>query len=149
LRSEVPWVDRTPAEIFRDHFRLTIQPLDAPDSADTIARAIDHLRSDELLLFSSDYPHWQFDGDEILPKGLSPELGARSGGQSESVSARRRVAKAVPVRCTAGSADGFPSLNSVHEFNLPEQLHHRLDARGRVGGVAEMFVDAECILCGA
>jgi hypothetical protein len=74
LRTEIPWVDRTPAEIFRDHFRLTIQPLDAPDSADTIARAIDHLRSDELLLFSSDYPHWQFDGDDILPKGLSPEL---------------------------------------------------------------------------
>jgi predicted TIM-barrel fold metal-dependent hydrolase len=74
LRTEIPWVDRTPAEIFRDHFRLTIQPLDAPDSAETIARAIEHLRSDELLLFSSDYPHWQFDGDEILPKGLSPEL---------------------------------------------------------------------------
>src|SRR5262249_30707361 len=36
LRTEIPWVDRTPTEIFRDHFRLTIQPLDAPDSADTI-----------------------------------------------------------------------------------------------------------------
>jgi predicted TIM-barrel fold metal-dependent hydrolase len=74
LRSEIPWVDRTPAEIFRDHFRMTIQPLDAPDSADTIARAIDHLRSDEVLLFASDYPHWQFDGDEIMPPGLSAEL---------------------------------------------------------------------------
>jgi predicted TIM-barrel fold metal-dependent hydrolase len=74
LRSEIPWVDRTPAEIFRDHFRMTSQPLDAPDSADTIARAIDHLRSDEVLLFASDYPHWQFDGDEIMPRGLSAEL---------------------------------------------------------------------------
>jgi uncharacterized protein len=27
-----------------------------------------------LLLFSTDYPHWQFDGDEVLPQGLSPEL---------------------------------------------------------------------------
>jgi predicted TIM-barrel fold metal-dependent hydrolase len=74
LRSEIPWVDRTPAEIFRDHFRMTIQPLDAPDEVDTIARAIDHLGSDEVLLFASDYPHWQFDGNEILPKGLSPGL---------------------------------------------------------------------------
>jgi hypothetical protein len=74
LRSEIPWVDRTPAEIFRDHFRMTIQPFDAPDSADVIARAIDHLGSDEVLLFASDYPHWQFDGDEILPPGLSAEL---------------------------------------------------------------------------
>jgi uncharacterized protein len=74
LRSEIPWVDRTPAEIFRDHFRMTIQPLDAPDEADTIARAIDHLGSDEVLLFASDYPHWQFDGDDIMPRGLSDKL---------------------------------------------------------------------------
>jgi uncharacterized protein len=74
LRSEIPWVDRSPAEIFRDHFRMTIQPLDAPDSADVIARAIDHLRSDEVLLYSTDYPHWQFDGDEALPRGLSDGL---------------------------------------------------------------------------
>jgi len=74
LRTEVPWVDRTPAEVFRDHFRLTIQPFDAPDDAETIARTIDHLRSDEMLLYASDYPHWQFDGDAILPRGLSDAL---------------------------------------------------------------------------
>jgi len=27
-----------------------------------------------LLLFSTDYPHWQFDGDAVLPEGLSPAL---------------------------------------------------------------------------
>jgi len=74
LRSEIPWVDRTPAEIFRDHFRLTIQPFDAPDDAATIARTIEHLGSDAMLLYASDYPHWQFEGDQILPRGLSPEL---------------------------------------------------------------------------
>jgi hypothetical protein len=74
LRTEIPWVDRTPAEIFRDHFRLTIQPFDAPDDAATIARTIEHLGSDDMLLYASDYPHWQFDGDAILPQGLSPEL---------------------------------------------------------------------------
>jgi hypothetical protein len=74
LRSEIPWVDRTPAEIFRDHFRLTIQPFDAPDDAATVARTIEHLGSDDMLLYASDYPHWQFDGDQVLPRGLSPEL---------------------------------------------------------------------------
>ena len=34
LRTEVPWVDRSPWEIVRDHFRLTIQPFDAPDDPD-------------------------------------------------------------------------------------------------------------------
>jgi hypothetical protein len=74
LRSEIPWVDRTPAEIFRDHFRLTIQPFDAPDAGDEVARVIEHLKSDEILLYASDYPHWQFDGDEVMPRGIPDGL---------------------------------------------------------------------------
>jgi hypothetical protein len=31
---------------------------------------MEHLGSDNLLLFSTDYPHWQFDGEEVLPPGL-------------------------------------------------------------------------------
>ena len=74
LRTEVPWVDRSPAEIVRDHFRLTIQPLDVPEDPDAVERAIDHLRSDDMLLYASDFPHWQFEGDETLPPGLPAGL---------------------------------------------------------------------------
>jgi uncharacterized protein len=74
LRTEVPWVDRSPWEIVRDHFRLTIQPLDAPDAPDMVERAMEHLRSDDILLYASDFPHWQFEGDAVLPAGLSPAL---------------------------------------------------------------------------
>ena len=35
---------------------------------------VEHLRSDDMLLFSSDFPHWQFDGDERLPKGIPQGL---------------------------------------------------------------------------
>jgi predicted TIM-barrel fold metal-dependent hydrolase len=27
-----------------------------------------------LFLFSTDYPHWQFDGDAALPSGISDDL---------------------------------------------------------------------------
>ncbi len=74
LRTEVPWVDRPPHEIFRDHFRLTVQPFDAPESPDIVRRLIDQLGSDDLLLHSSDYPHWQFDGDHFLPAGIPHDL---------------------------------------------------------------------------
>ncbi|HEX2217028.1 MAG TPA: amidohydrolase family protein [Xanthobacteraceae bacterium] len=74
LRMEVPWVDRSPTDIVRERVRLTLQPVDAPPTAEQFERLLDHMGSDELLLFSTDYPHWQFDGDDVLPAGLPPEL---------------------------------------------------------------------------
>ena len=74
LRAEIPWVDRTPTEIARDHIRLTLQPLDAPPTAEQLARRTDHTGSDQMTLFSTDYPHWQFDGLDVIPEGISPSL---------------------------------------------------------------------------
>jgi len=74
VRAEVPWVTRAPSEIIRDHVRFTVQPVDAPDEMEAILRLIEHLESDELFLFSTDYPHWQFDGDSVLPNNLSGAL---------------------------------------------------------------------------
>ena len=63
VRPEVPWIDRPPAEIVRDHVRFTLQPVDAPKAEpEVLARTLEHMGSDDLLLFSTDYPHWQFDG---------------------------------------------------------------------------------------
>ena len=73
VRTEVPWIDRAPAEIVRDHVRFTLQPLDVPNG-DVLNRIIDHVRSDELIVFSTDYPHWQFDGEDALPDGLSDAM---------------------------------------------------------------------------
>ncbi len=73
LRSEAPWMKRSPGEYVRDHVRLTLQPFDAPAS-DEVERILEHIDSDEMLLFSSDFPHWHFDGDAVLPEGLSDSL---------------------------------------------------------------------------
>jgi len=74
LRIEVPWLDRAPSEVVKSNVRLTIQPCDAPPTEAMFQQLMEHLDSDELLLFSTDYPHWQFDGDDVLPPGLSPAM---------------------------------------------------------------------------
>jgi uncharacterized protein len=73
MRTEVPWIDRAPAEIVRDHVRFSLQPFDVPN-ADILNRLMDHVRSDELIVFSTDYPHWHFDGMDALPDGLSDAM---------------------------------------------------------------------------
>ena len=74
MRAEVPWVDRAPADIIRDHVRITLQPTDAPPTAADMGRVLRQLDCDDMLLFSTDYPHWHFDRDEALPAGLSEAL---------------------------------------------------------------------------
>ena len=39
-------------------------------SSATLMRFMEHMGSDELLLFSTDYPHWQFEGHAAIPEGL-------------------------------------------------------------------------------
>ena len=65
VRAEVPWVKRSPAETIRDNIRLTAQPIDAPPMRKRVERIIEQIDCDEMLLFASDYPHWQFEGDAV------------------------------------------------------------------------------------
>jgi predicted TIM-barrel fold metal-dependent hydrolase len=74
VRNEVPWIDRPPEQFVRDHVRLTVQPFDGPPSEAHIGRIMDQLQSDDMLLFSTDFPHWQFDGSDMLPAGISSDL---------------------------------------------------------------------------
>jgi uncharacterized protein len=73
LRAEVPWVDRPPADIVRDHVRLTLQPFDAPADPVVVQRILTQVGAESMLLFSTDYPHWQFDAAP-LPDGLRADL---------------------------------------------------------------------------
>ena len=76
MRAETPWLDRPPSEFIREHVRFTLQPMDAPD-ARRLARTLAHVGDDNLLLFSTDYPHWQFDGLAAMPEGLPDETRRR------------------------------------------------------------------------
>jgi predicted TIM-barrel fold metal-dependent hydrolase len=77
VRAEVPWVDRPPADIIREHVRFTLQPADAPPDPGDLARVIEQIDSDRVLLFSTDYPHWHFDGDAAFPEGFPDALRQR------------------------------------------------------------------------
>jgi hypothetical protein len=64
LRHNTPWVKRLPSAYIREHIRLTVQPVNAPPQPEFLAQILEQLESDELLMFSTDYPHWHFDHNE-------------------------------------------------------------------------------------
>lgn len=61
LRAEVPWVKRRPSEYVRDNVRFTTQPIEEPDRVADLIRTFDLVGADDILMFSTDYPHWDYD----------------------------------------------------------------------------------------
>jgi uncharacterized protein len=61
LRDEVPWIRRLPSEYVVDHVRFTTQPLPEPKRRHHLHVLCEIAHADRTLMFSSDYPHWDFD----------------------------------------------------------------------------------------
>jgi uncharacterized protein len=75
LRREVPWNTRPPSVTVREQVRVTLQPVDGPADPAALLTVIEQLGSDELLMFSSDYPRGHADeGLDALPAGMPPDL---------------------------------------------------------------------------
>ncbi|MGW7488598.1 amidohydrolase family protein [Streptomyces sp. NPDC054786] len=75
LRREIPWVKRLPSEYIREQVKFTTQPMENPDNPQHLLDMFEMVGTDEFLMFSSDYPHWDSDSPErSLPSCFSPEL---------------------------------------------------------------------------
>ena len=74
VRAEIPWGKTPPSQSVRAQIRLTLQPFDAPEGAGRLERFCEQMKSDEMVLFSTDFPHWHFDGEEALPIGADTAL---------------------------------------------------------------------------
>ena len=61
LRREIPWNRELPSEYIKQHVRVSVQPVDPPADLRQLRDVIDQIDCDDLLMFSTDYPHWHFD----------------------------------------------------------------------------------------
>lgn len=60
MREEVPQAKRPPSEYIRQHFWFTTQPVEEPERPAELLDTIHWIGADRLM-FSTDYPHWDFD----------------------------------------------------------------------------------------
>lgn len=74
LRQEVPWLTKFPSQYIHDHFRFATQPVE-DITARQWMQVVELMGSDKLLMFSTDYPHFDFDSPvRALPPGLPEDL---------------------------------------------------------------------------
>jgi len=78
LRCEVPWLRRRPSEYFRDHIRITTQPLEEVSRTRDLVDLLALCDAEDLLCFSTDYPHWDTDEvdhvSSVLPRQWWPKV---------------------------------------------------------------------------
>ncbi len=84
LRAEVPWLTRLPSEYVFEHVRLTTQPVEEPPQPDWLFHIYEMIHADEILMFSSDYPHWDFDSPLAVFSRMTPRLRERILWQTAS-----------------------------------------------------------------
>lgn len=71
-RVEVPWLKKLPSQHCRERLRLSTQPTEDISSEDWM-KLIDLMGTDDILVFSTDYPHFDFDDpNAAIPKSLPP-----------------------------------------------------------------------------
>jgi predicted TIM-barrel fold metal-dependent hydrolase len=82
LRSTTPWLDRPPSQVIRDHVLLTTQPLEEPENPDHFKAIVGMFDAGHMLMFSSDFPHWDGDTPDFAANAFPKEVRARVMGET-------------------------------------------------------------------
>jgi len=77
LRHQTPWVKRLPSEYIFDHVRFGSQPIEDPDRPEALEHIVAWMNGERTLIYSSDYPHWDWDDPAQSFTSLAPALRQR------------------------------------------------------------------------
>ena len=70
LRQQVPFLKRMPSEYVRSNVRLATQPLEEPDNPKYLGQIFDMVGGDDIVMYASDFPHWDFDEPDRIGRAL-------------------------------------------------------------------------------
>jgi len=74
LRMTVPWLDRPPSEIVYEHVLFTTQPIEEPANPKHLHQLLDMFPADTMLMFATDFPHWDGDTPDFSMRMLPEKL---------------------------------------------------------------------------
>ena len=90
--NDAPRLRKLPSEYFREHFWLSTQPIEEPDNPRHLVQSIEFARMTDRVMFSSDYPHWDFDS----PAKALPGRDARAAARQDHGRERRPAVRPAP-----------------------------------------------------
>ncbi|TDF92518.1 amidohydrolase family protein [Paenibacillus piri] len=77
LRYEVPWLKKLPSAYLNDHVRFASQPIERPSNDQHLLQIMEMIDAKTILMFASDYPHFDFDSPKYAFPKLPEELHQR------------------------------------------------------------------------
>jgi uncharacterized protein len=88
LHDEVSHLNRLPSEYLREHCWFSTQPIEEPErpeDTDAVFEMFERAGFKDRLMFSSDYPHWDFDSPyESVPESFPIDRRRRILGENAS-----------------------------------------------------------------
>jgi predicted TIM-barrel fold metal-dependent hydrolase len=93
LGAEIPQCTRRPSELIREHVRAATQPLCEPQGRGDLTRFLEWAGAEETVVFSSDYPHYDFDAapwvSQQLPEAWRHRVMASNALETYNLPAER------------------------------------------------------------
>jgi predicted TIM-barrel fold metal-dependent hydrolase len=77
LRQTTPWLTRPPSDYVYEHVRLTTQPIEEPDNPLHLRQVLGMFDAGRMLMFSSDFPHWDGDTPDFAARSIPAEMRSR------------------------------------------------------------------------
>ncbi|OXM84424.1 amidohydrolase family protein [Paenibacillus rigui] len=80
LRDTTPWLKRLPSEYIREHVYLTTQPIEEPSVPEHLVQLIQMCGAEDRIMYSSDYPHWDFDHPKLVLSSFPKDIRVKIQG---------------------------------------------------------------------
>ena len=74
LSHQAPRLKHLPSEYIKENLKFTTQPIEEPEKLAHLGQIIEMMGGDHMLMYCSDFPHYDYDPPSVFPNALGNDL---------------------------------------------------------------------------